>query len=182
MKSLPNEELLISKASKGDNEAFQKIMLHYLGLISKISSQYQAEGYEKGDFEQEGLVGLLSAVRTYKSDYGTSFRNYAMRCVKNRLYTVVKKASAEKVLTQQGTVSIEDVEITDDSINPESLVLYQESLAYLFERAKAKLSAKEYSVLTLYAKGYTYKEISALLGISKKSVDNALARAKKKLL
>ena len=50
MKSLQDEERLISKAKEGDNQSFEILALHYLGLISKLSSEYKAAGYDTGDF------------------------------------------------------------------------------------------------------------------------------------
>ena len=82
----------------------------------------------------------------------------------------------------EAKVSIDDVEITDNGNNPESLLLYQERLASLKEKAKEVLSKREYSVFMLYIEGYSYKEISNNLKITEKAVDNALSRAKKKLL
>ena len=79
-------------------------------------------------------------------------------------------------------VPFEEVEITDEDLNPESQMLYQERLASLKEKAKKILSKKEYSVLMLYIEGYSYREISRVLKTGEKSVDNALLRAKKKLL
>lgn len=182
MKSLPDEEILISKARRGDNEAFEKLSVYYLGLISKISSEYRTEGYDAGDFVQEGLLGFFGAVKSYDSSCGSSFKNYAIVCIKNRLNSIVKKSERGKALPAGSTVPIEDVEITDESLNPESQVLYRERLAFFNNKVKTLLSKKEQSVLWLYIKGYSYKEISCRLGINEKSVDNALARAKKKLL
>jgi RNA polymerase sporulation-specific sigma factor len=182
MNSLPDEEQLILKAKEGDNLSFEKLAFHYLGLISKISSEYKAEGYETGDFVQESLLGLLNAVKTYNGDYGSSFRNYAMVCIKNRLNSIVKQSLRKKSLPQGSTIPLEDLEITDDSLNPESRMLTNERLASLFRKAKELLSAREYSILNLYVSGYSYKEIARILNISEKSVDNALARSKKKLL
>jgi RNA polymerase sporulation-specific sigma factor len=182
MISLPDEELLISKAREGDNLSFEKLAFHYLGLISKISSEYKAEGYETGDFVQEGLLGLLNAVKTYDSGYGKSFRNYAIVCIRHRFISVVKQSHRKKSLPEGSTIPLEELEITDESLNPESQILSNERLETLFGKAKELLSAREYSVLNLYISGYSYKEISRLLSISEKSVDNALARGKKKLL
>ncbi len=181
MKSLPNEKRLISQAKEGDNLSFEKISVHYLGLINKLSSQYQAEGYDKGDFIQEGLVGLLYAVKSYDDSHNISFKNFALLCIKNRFLSIVKK-SGDRSLPTQDSVPLDQVEITDERLNPESRVLYRERLAYLFERAKELLSKKEYSVFMLYINGYSYREIAKKLGINEKSVDNALIRAKKKLL
>ena len=76
----------------------------------------------------------------------------------------------------------EQLDVTDHTSNPENQVLNEERFALLLEKARDVLSQKEYKVLTYYINGYSYMEISEKLGIDKKSVDNALSRAKKKLL
>lgn len=182
MKSLENEKRLISKAKQGDSLAFEKIAFHYLGLINKLSNQYKIEDYDTSDFTQEGLLALLSAVKSYDPSQNTSFKNYALLCVKNRFNSLVRKSNSQRQLSNKDTVSIEDLEITDERNNPESQMLNRERLAYLDEKAKRLLSRMEHTVLSFYIKGYSYKEISIALNISEKAVDNALSRAKKKLL
>ncbi|MCH5201676.1 MAG: sigma-70 family RNA polymerase sigma factor [Oscillospiraceae bacterium] len=182
MKSLSDEKRLILLAREGDNLSFEKLSFHYLGLINKLSSQYSAEGYEKLDFMQEGLLGLLFAVKSYDESYDISFKNYASICIKNRFLSIVKKSAMEKNPSLENALPLDMIEITDESLNPESHMLNRERLASLFQQAKENLSKREYSVFMLYIKGYSYKEISEKLDISEKSVDNSLSRARKKLL
>lgn len=182
MKSLQNEERLISKAKEGDNQSFEILAFHYLGLINKLSSQYKAAGYDTGDFTQEGLMVLVSAIKSYDPSKNVNFKNYALMCIKRRFYSIVKMSQSGKTIPQECTVPLEDIEITDENLNPETQTLYRERLAYLFRKAKDNLSQREYQVLVLFVQGHSYKEISYTLGISEKSVGNALARGKKKLL
>ncbi len=182
MKLLDNEKELIFNAKKGSDIAFEKLLLHYLGLINRLSNQYRAEGYDSEDFNQEGCVAFFSAVKSYDETRNISFKNYAMLCIKNRFSTIVRQSKAEKKMPDEVKVPFEEVEITDEDLNPESQMLYQERLASLKEKAKKILSKKEYSVLMLYIEGYSYREISRVLKTGEKSVDNALLRAKKKLL
>ena len=57
----------------------------------------------------------------------------------------------------------------------------KEDYRNLLENIKKMLSEKELQVLKYYLKGYTYKEISNILGTSEKSIDNSLSRIKSKL-
>ena len=182
MKSLQNEERLISKAKEGDNQSFEILAFHYLGLINKLSSQYKAAGYDTGDFTQEGLMVLVSAIKSYDPSKNVNFKNYALMCIKRRFYSIVKMSQSGKTIPQECTVPLEDIEITDENLNPETQTLYRERLAYLSRKAKDNLSQREYQVLVLFVKGHSYKEISSMLGVSEKSVGTALARGKKKLL
>ena len=49
------------------------------------------------------------------------------------------------------------------------------------EKALEKLSAFEYEVMSYYVGGYKIREISEILSVSPKSVDNAVRRFKQKL-
>ena len=178
-----NENTLIQNAKCGDNLAFEKLSFRYLGLIHKLSNQYKVEGYDTNDFVQEGLLALLSAVKSFDPNHSISFKNYALLCVKNRFRTIVKKSQRDKAIPMSSTVPFdEQLDVTDHTANPENQVLNEERFALLLEKARDVLSQKEYKVLTYYINGYSYMEISEKLGIDKKSVDNALSRAKKKLL
>ena len=53
--------------------------------------------------------------------------------------------------------------------------------ARLFGQIQKWLSAREYQVLMLYLDAYSYEEIAKRLGVSVKTVDNALQRARKKV-
>lgn len=178
-----NENTLIQNAKCGDNLAFEKLSFRYLGLIHKLSNQYKVESYDTNDFVQEGLLALLSAVKSFEPTHSISFKNYALLCVKNRFRTIVKKSQRNKAIPMSSTVPFdEQLDVTDHTANPENQVLNEERFALLLEKARDVLSQKEYKVLTYYINGYSYMEISEKLGIDKKSVDNALSRAKKKLL
>lgn len=181
MKSLENEDEVIALAKSGDNLAFEQLSVHYLALIRKISTEYKAEGYDTNDFIQEGLLGLWNAVRSFDSKRQTAFRNYAMTCIKNRYLSIVRKSTGKTAIPDEITVPIDDIEITDKSLNPESRMLFRESLASFYDSVRNKLSTSERSVMELYIQGYSYKEISDKLKIPRKSVDNAIFRAKAKL-
>ena len=76
----------------GDESAFNEIFKRYIRLIFSIASKYSAESFEKSDFVQEGLIGLLSACRTFDENAGASFKNYASLCVERRFISIIKKA------------------------------------------------------------------------------------------
>lgn len=166
----------------GDEDAFNEIFRRYIRLIFSIASKYSAESFEKSDFVQEGLIGLLSACRTYDEKAGASFKNYASLCVERRFISIIKKTAQRKDTAQNGAVSIYDLELTADSTtDPEEIVLSKEFIHSSYKRFREKLSKLEYEVFLQYMGGAKYTEISKKLGISEKAVDNALQRIKKKI-
>ena len=69
----------------------------YGGVSGK---KYGAEVHE--DLVQEGLMGLLGAVRTYREDKNAKFSTYATKCIKIRsfrLFTEMHFFQAARKLT-----------------------------------------------------------------------------------
>lgn len=189
--SISNSEVTLSDLSdaeltelvrQNNEQAFEEIVSRYIGLVAHIASKYRAELFETGDFVQEGLLSLLSSCKTYDEKRGSSFKNYAVLCIENRLKSVFKKTQSKRSIPDKSLVPIEDVEyINDSSSDPEQLVLDREFLSSVLKSLKTDLSQMEQKIFSLYLNGFTYAQISQTLSISVKSVDNAIQRAKKKL-
>jgi len=140
------------------------------------------------DVVQEGLVGLLDAIDGYDEERGSSFEAFAISCIDNRIFSVLRQLAAKKNAPLNDYLSLsEDQEEVYSLFNlpaspsPEDIVILREELATTFTMIKENLSEFEKKVLALYLEGYSYIAISELLSTSSKSVDNALQRARKKL-
>lgn len=66
-------------------------------------------------------------------------------------------------------------------INPEEIIIDQETTRDLQQKISDYLSPMENKVLDLYLKGEGYVEIGRILGKSPKSIDNALQRIRAKI-
>ena len=71
--------------------------------------------------------------------------------------------------------------LCDDSPSPELVYLQNERVSELYQRMDSVLSRLEQEIFSQYLSGYSYAEIATSRGISEKSVDNAITRAKRKL-
>lgn len=185
-----SDHQLTDLVKKGDNNAFEEIINRYKGLNTYLAHKYCIPEYDVCDFTQEGLLGLLSACKTFDSKDGTTFKNYAAVCIKNRFISIIRKSKSKGVIPKENIVSIDDRRFSDtdnfdlsdnNKSNPEDLVVSKERLEEFLIQMKQSLSQREITVAYFYLKGLTYEEISEKTGISKKSVDNALQRIKKKL-
>ncbi len=175
---------------KADDEsadaAFETLCARYLKLISSISSKYRfcAEGYELSDFMQEGLIGLLSACKTFDEKRGMSFKNYAMLCVENRFRSINRHENKRGQVPASNLVPIDDTVSQVEDVNALTMQELLESKEYVksvFSKLDGVLSDLEKKVLRLYLSGYSYKQSATALSISEKAVDNALCRIRKKL-
>ena len=173
---------LALRVREGDNEAFREISEKYKGLILSVANKYSASGFDKNDFFQEGLLGLLSACKAYDPEKNSLFRNFALTCINRRFLSVIRKNSAKGAIPTDSLVPIEELELSDENTsNPETLVLEKERAEDFEKKLHSILSPLELSVLELYLQGLSYQDTAQRLGVSVKSVDNALQRIRKKI-
>ena len=60
------------------------------------ASSYFLIGGDSDDLIQEGLVGLYKAIRDYRTDRESSFRNFAELCITRQIITAVKTSTRNK--------------------------------------------------------------------------------------
>ncbi|MBA2763522.1 MAG: RNA polymerase sporulation sigma factor SigH [Thermoleophilaceae bacterium] len=190
-----DDHYLIALAKQGHTEAWDKIVRRYRGFVRLKASSYFLVGGDSEDLIQEGLVGLWKAVRDYRTDRESSFRNFAELCITRQIITAVKTATRNKhtplnqyVSFSQTPAASGDGEPTLDEIlpgptahDPVNQVISTEELQSLVACLTSVLSELESSVLSLYLDGDSYEQIAARLECDTKTVDNALQRVKRKV-
>src|SRR5271168_1232141 len=98
----PNSEpkvedmFLIALAKQGDRNAYERLVKRYHGFVRLKASSYFLAGGDSEDLIQEGLVGLYKAIRDYRFDRESSFRNFAELCITRQIITAVKTATRNK--------------------------------------------------------------------------------------
>src|ERR1700712_840849 len=187
---------LLALAKQGDRTAYDRIVRRYYGFVRLKASSYFLAGGDADDLVQEGLVGLYKAVRDYRSDRESSFRNFAELCITRQIITAVKTATRNKhtPLNQyvsfsatpagasgDGEPTLEDVIPGSTVHDPVNQVISSEELHSLVGCLSTALSELESRVLALYLDGRPYEEVATRLGCDAKTVDNALQRVKRKV-
>ena len=178
-----SDDVLAEISKDGDDNAFNELVIRYLGIIRFIARKYSAQGYEQNDFVQEGLLALLYACNTYDRQGGSSFGSYVSLLVERRFITIIRSSQSKKAVPGSALIALDGLseELTDVVRTPEEQLMDKEQLRQVLKRLRALLSAREYEVLMLFASGLSYSNISKKLNISEKSVDNALQRARRKV-
>ena len=185
------DEELVEKAHNGDETAENELFERYKELVVKISRGYFIVGGDLEDLIQEGMLGLYKAVKGFNLKKETSFKTFAVLCIKHQIQTAIKRAMADKnkplseaisfqSFSDNDTLDFLPVELVLDT-TPAERIIDKENFENLKQTIIKSLSPLEMKVLRLYLQGYSYKEISANLNISEKSIDNSLSRIKTKL-
>lgn len=195
----PDHQLAI-EAQAGDVEAEEALIRKYSGIVYKKARAYFMAGADVEDVVQEGLIGLLKAVRKYDGDKNASFRTFAEICVTSQIISAIRSAdrikhkplntsvSLNKPVDREGSRMVGENDITiGDTISanpadsPESMVILKDVVYYILNNGDNIFSDFEMKVLNEYIKGYTCEQISQRLKKTPKSIDNALQRTKKKV-
>jgi RNA polymerase sporulation-specific sigma factor len=190
-----DDGFLIALAKQGDRMAYDRLVRRYHGFVRLKASSYFLAGGDSEDLIQEGLVGLYKAIRDYRTDRESSFRNFAELCITRQIITAVKTATRNKHTPLNQYVSFsstpaaagDDVPTLDQTIagpsvnDPVNRVISSEELRSLVGCLSTALSELESRVLSLYLDGCSYEQVGERLGCDTKTVDNALQRVKRKV-
>ena len=90
------DNYLIALAKQGRPDAYDRIVKLYFGFVRLKASSYFLIGGDSDDLIQEGLVGLYKAVRDFRTDRESSFRNFAELCITRQIITAVKTSTRNK--------------------------------------------------------------------------------------
>lgn len=189
------DEQLLCDYKNGNQEIMDYLMVKYKSMVRKKARAMYLLGGENEDLIQEGMIGLIKAVRDFDVTQKTSFSSFAELCVSRQMYSAIEASNRKKHLPLNSYVSLyEDSEEVGegrslpliDTIgsskenDPEVLYFGKEYTEAFAEQLKELLSPLENHVLYLHLMGTDYRTIAELLGKSPKSVDNALQRIKTK--
>lgn len=176
------DEELVGLSRQGDSKAIDTLTLRYIPTARLYASRYNISNMEISDLVQEGLIGFLSAVYSYKTDSCASFSTFAHCCIRNRITSVVRSALSQKHIPESAIVPLEQqADSSDRQPSPEELLISEKGAVYIADTIRQSLSKQERDVFHLYLKGFSYDEIADMTSLSVKAVDSTMQRARKKL-
>ena len=178
-----SDERLVELSQKGDKSATEQLLKRYKNVVLSVARRFFLSGGETEDLVQEGMCGLYSAIEGY-SDGKSAFSSYAARCIRNRIIDAVKATRGAKHSALNNFLPIVEVgeELYPSPENPEDELIKRENRREFLQKISNNLSSFEFKVTVMYMDGLTMAEMSSATGKPVKSIDNALQRAKRKLV
>ncbi len=190
-----SDKELVMKAQAGDLEAEETLMRKYKETVKIKAKMYYMAGADEDDVVQEGMIGLLKAIRQYDADKEASFDTFASICITRQIISAIRSADRDKHKALNTSVSlsdplkdigdeitVEDTLMTDMAENPETLLVMKDIVGYILHNGDNIFSDLEMEVLNEVLKGRSHEEIAEKLGKNTKSIDNAMQRTKKKII
>ena len=186
------DAVLLERYRAGDAAAGDALILRYRRIVLACTRPFFLAGGDSEDLLQEGMIGLLSAMRQYDPQAGAAFRTYAETCVRRRVISAARSAARLKHSPLNDGVSLEEILSEENQRvslpvgrsfdrSPEDQLLAREREGDFISAYSRYLSDFERAILAHYLDGLSYGEIAVRTGRSVKSVDNAVQRIRKKL-
>ncbi len=172
---------LIVLSRNNDQAAFEALFYRYLSLIKSIVHKNMYHESDFDDMLQDATIAFYDAVQRF--DFlSSSFPTYLSLCVVSALRSSLRKASAQKRIPPNMIIPIEDeVNIGVNSKSAEEEFFGKNTVAEKTISVKDQLSDLEFKVLITYLNTGSYDSTATELNLSRKKVDNALTRIRKKL-
>jgi RNA polymerase sporulation-specific sigma factor len=185
------DEVLCQMAKDGDRTAEELLVTRYVRVVRTCARPFFLVGGDSEDLTQEGMIGLMNAVREYDAEKAASFRTFAEICIRNRLYSALRAAAGDRHSPLNQSVPL-DIPFFDSNSytsgtnnlvqrNPEEFLIDREHTAALLCGVRKQLSEFEAKILGYYLDGLSCREIAQSVGRSPKSVDNAVQRIRRKM-
>ena len=169
---------LLSQAQQGEETAMAAVIARMMPVIRKGAAANTAPGLDFEDAVQEGLIGLLRAVRSYRPDMEPGFEAYARASILNAQRTARRKAGRKKNSPLNQSVPLDE---KAEAPGPEQLMMEREAFSDTLGRLNRELSSLERRVLRLRLEGCRVGAIARRLDITTKAAENALCRARRKI-
>ena len=182
------DEDLCMAAAAGDSQCESELVRRYGQLVRACARPLFLAGGDSEDLIQEGMLGLLTAIRSFDPARDTAFRTYAAICIRSRLLSAVRAAQGGKHIPLNHSVSFEpplfdgaNAHLFSTVESPEDVIIGREELKERLDPLKGQLSELEAQILPPYLSGLSCGEIARRVGRSQKSVDNAIQRIRRKV-
>ena len=186
----PDEALCLLVAA-GNRLAEETLVTRYNRLVRTCARPFFLAGGDSEDLTQEGMVGLITAVREYDAGKEASFRTFAEICIRSRLYSVLRASARDKQQPLNQSLSLDDSHFDSNPLtsgtnnlaqrNPEDFLIDREHTAALLSGVRKQLSEFEAKILGFYLDGLSCREIAKAVNRPPKSVDNAVQRIRRKV-
>ena len=186
------DEQLVELAQQGDVDAEEAILIRYKEVVRSKGSIYYIAGGDEGDIAQEGMIGLVKAIRSFRPNQGASFSTFAQLLITRQIVSAVRNASREKHSLLNNALSLDDpVEDGDTTLadtipagsasDPELSAINTDILKTLLQPDNATFSKLEHTVIRHMAAGKSSREIAELTGKTTKQINNAVQRVRDKI-
>lgn len=180
-------------ARSGDHLAMNQLITHYEPEIRKIACKYFLPRADYEDLLQEGRIAIFKAIKSYNPASKIPFLHFLRMVIKRKLIDSLRAYNRQKHLNLNMAYSLNNT-ITDDqeesflntihngeNQNPEAMIISLDETRLFLQELTRQFSNLELNVFRYhFLAGMKQREMTQELGMSPKSLDNAIQRIRRK--
>ena len=137
-----SDEALCALVKQGSRDAEEILVGRYHRLVRSCARPYFLAGGDSEDLLQEGMFGLIKAIREYEPGHEASLCTFAETCIRRRLYSVLRAAASGKHSPLNQAVPLDtsffDANLSFAHVDPEGWVIDCEKTAV--QRLRRKIA------------------------------------------
>ncbi len=176
-----DETALIHEAQHGDLQAFNALVLHHQSRVYNLAYRVMGESDSAADMTQEAFISAYKNIRRFR---GGSFKAWLMRITTNACYDELRRRKRRPQASLDALYVVDEdpsPSLHSESENPEKSLQSGELAAAIQACISALPEHQRIAAVLCDVQGYSYEEISSLMGISLGTVKSRLSRARSKL-
>lgn len=178
-----DEEKLIEYAQKGDQDAFNRLVVTYQDMAYNVAYRIMGDHPAAEDATQEAFI---SAYRSLKRFRGGSFKAWVMRIVTNACYDELRRRKRRPTTPLEPlSQDLEEIEspkwLADPAESPEDLIARDELGRAIQECLDSLPDDFRVVVVLVDVQGMDYSEASSVAQTPLGTIKSRLARARGRL-
>ncbi|MFC3924881.1 RNA polymerase sigma factor [Clostridium punense] len=173
--NLVTDETLIEKVLAGECQAFEILIKKHQGVIYNYLYKITLSKEDAEDITQEVFIKAYNKLYTFERK--ANFSTWLFKIAVNTLNDNFKKKKVFELEKEEAMMSIK---CSERDIPEEALSLKEKKLEVLKLLEGLTLEQKN-AIILKYVRGFSYKEIGKVLGVSEESAKMKVYRARKKL-
>lgn len=187
------QDILKNGKPEEKNYMFELVFERFQFFIKKQISNLFVANMDRDDLMQEATMCFYNSILNYDIDRG-AFIFFTRTYIQRNIWSLISKSrrhtksnitfvSIDGFGNEESKNNYDDhlyYQMTDN-VNIEDSILTREQTMDYISQMEEILTERERKAMYLYLKKASYEEIAEVCGISEKSVDNSLHRAKSKM-
>ncbi|MGV3347045.1 RNA polymerase sigma factor RpoE [Enterobacteriaceae bacterium LUAb1] len=172
------DQILVERVQKGDQNAFNLLVVRYQHKVASLVSRYVPSG-DVPDVMQESFIKAYRALTSFRGDsaFYTWLYRIAVNTAKNYLVAQGRRPPSSDVDTSNAE-SFENTNALKEMSNPENLMLSDELKQIVFRTIESLPEDLRIAIMLRELDGLSYEEIASIMDCPVGTVRSRIFRAR----
>lgn len=171
---------LIIRVREKDSDALLELFNRYIGIVYNIKNKYYLRGYDDDDWRQDALMACYEACCMFDMQKGSKFGSFFKTYLSNHACSLLRHDLAQRREPYRHAISYEGL-MSIGGVEEQTFEMAAPIDGEVLEKYLKSLSHVEITIF-LHHVGYVSQKKLDEIGFTKKQIQQAKHRCKKKFL